>query len=248
MPLIVLDNIPLKIEPAVLLKRLHLETGDPQAEEALVLLEQALRLGRPKACFRLLKVGQTGEDFVVLGGEKLTSRVLRINLEQTSGKVAAFVATCGKELECWAESIEDFLQRFCAEEICECALRCSSEAMNKEIAKRMGITEKNLSTMNPGSLEDWPLTQQRPLFSVVGDVTAAIGVELTESFLMRPRKSISGIRFVSHEEFVNCKLCSRENCQGRRAAFDPHLYETTFAGVKQESEGPQACAEYGEGG
>ena len=80
----------------------------------------------------------------------------------------------------------------------------------------------------------------------MGVAAGNFGVELTESFLMRPRKSISGIRFVSNEEFVNCKLCNRENCQGRRADFDPHLFESTYAGAKQGEASEQACAECGE--
>ena len=37
-----------------------------------------------------------------------------------------------------------------------------------------------LSSMSPGSLEDWPISQQRPLFSLFGDVEAKIGVKLTK--------------------------------------------------------------------
>ena len=45
--------------------------------------------------------------------------------------------------------------------------------------------------MNPGSLADWPMREQRPLFGLLGDTDAAIGVELMESYLMRPTKSVS---------------------------------------------------------
>jgi len=46
--------------------------------------------------------------------------------------------------------------------------------------------------MNPGSLEDWPLTEQRVLFALLGDPQAAIGVRLTDSLLMcRPRRSLA---------------------------------------------------------
>ena len=33
-----------------------------------------------------------------------------------------------------------------------------------------------VSMMNPGSLADWPLAQQRPLFSILGDTESTIGV------------------------------------------------------------------------
>lgn len=39
---------------------------------------------------------------------------------------------------------------------------------------------------------DWPLTQQQPLFTLLGDPEASIGVQLTDSLLMIPNKSLSG--------------------------------------------------------
>ena len=71
--------------------------------------------------------------------------------------------------------------------------------------------------MNPGPLKDWPLGEQRQLFFLFGDVKQAIGVELTESFLMYPVKSVSGIIFPTEVNYENCQLCPRENCPGRRA-------------------------------
>jgi hypothetical protein len=244
MSLTVLDNIPMKIKRSDLLKKLHLQENDPQAGEAYSLLEQALSLGRPRACFRLVEVERTGEDFAVLAGEKLSSRIVRVNLEQREvPAVAVFVATCGRELERWAEQVEDFLQRFFADEICELALRYAGDVMGNQIAGALGADSQKISNMNPGSLDDWPLAQQGPLFRIVGDVKKNIGVELTGSFLMRPRKSISGIKFVSTREFISCELCPRETCQGRRAMFDKHLYRTTYPGARQGNEQPGRCAE-----
>ncbi len=51
----------------------------------------------------------------------------------------------------------------------------------------------------PGSLADWPIREQRPLFKILGDPQAAIGVTLTDSFLMIPNKTVSGVRFPTEE-------------------------------------------------
>ena len=80
-----------------------------------------------------------------------------------------------------------------------------------------------LSSMSPGSLSDWPIEEQKPLFSILGDVETAIGVTLTENFLMVPTKSISGIYFPTDLPFYNCQLCSRKNCDSRKARFDKTL-------------------------
>ncbi|MEA2062850.1 MAG: vitamin B12 dependent methionine synthase [Gemmatimonadota bacterium] len=212
--------------------RLKLGQGDTQAGEIERCLEQALGLGHPRACFRLLEVDGMGDDYVVIGGEKFYSRVLRINLEKRHDpRVAVFVVTCGVELERWAEAQEDFFLRFCAEEISELAMGQAFQAMEKKIRETLGDRDKQdkkFSIMEPGSLEDWPLTEQRPLFKVAGDVFGVIGVELTPSMLMRPRKSTSGIRYSSPEGFTSCRLCSRPGCPGRSEPYDRHLYESTY--------------------
>ena len=83
--------------------------------------------------------------------------------------------------------------------------------------------------MAPGSLADWPITQQQQLFSLFGDVEAKIGVRLTDSFLMLPMKSVSGVYFPTETSFESCRLCPRKVCPGRRAPYDPKLWEERYA-------------------
>jgi hypothetical protein len=85
-----------------------------------------------------------------------------------------------------------------------------------------------LSTMNPGSLADWPLAQQRVLFALLGNTEAAIGVSLTPSLLMTPTKSVSGIAFPTEGSFASCQLCPRKACPNRRAPYDPGLKERKY--------------------
>jgi hypothetical protein len=82
---------------------------------------------------------------------------------------------------------------------------------------------KKLGLMDPGSLEDWPIAEQAPLFALLGDTEGRLGVRLTDSLLMVPRKSISGILFPSEESFTSCRLCPRNPCQGRRVDYEPEL-------------------------
>ncbi len=57
---------------------------------------------------------------------------------------------------------------------------------------------------------------------------AAIGVELTPSFLMVPNKSVSGLRFPTEENWASCMLCPRPDCPNRRAPHDPELFERKY--------------------
>jgi len=44
-----------------------------------------------------------------------------------------------------------------------------------------------------------------------------------------PVKSVSGIMFPTEMSFESCGLCPREVCPGRRAAYDPGLWEKRYA-------------------
>ena len=98
--------------------------------------------------------------------------------------------------------------------------------MRKQIRGRYLL--KKTALMTPGSLEDWPIQEQKPLFSILGDVEKAVGVRVTESLMMIPAHSVSGIFFPTEVSFESCQLCPRENCPGRRAPYDERLYDDKY--------------------
>ena len=82
--------------------------------------------------------------------------------------------------------------------------------------------------MSPGRLVNWPLSEQAALFTLLGDPHEAIGVHLTDSYLMVPTKSVSGVRFPTEQSFESCQLCPRERCHGRKAPYDSGLYDREY--------------------
>jgi hypothetical protein len=222
---ITLDGIPFQIDVGDLMKKLRVKEESRRADDLRRLVETAQAIGKPKALYKVAFVESRDTNTVVVDGITFTSRVLRVNLE-SAHRVFPFVATCGMELEDWACSIDDLLQRYWAETISEMALRSVRQALDEHLAQR--YQPGPVSTMNPGSLGDWPLREQRPLFALLGDPYQSIGVRLMDSFLMVPIKSVSGILFPTKESFASCQLCPREACPGRRAPYDPDLYEKKY--------------------
>lgn len=223
--IIVLDVIPFAMDLEQLESRLHIEPGSDNVAEFAALAEEAQRIARPKALYRIAFLNSRDEESVTIEGIRFTSRVLSVNL-QKAHRVFAYMATCGTELDDWSHGKSDPLQQFWAEAIKESALRAAIKAMNEDLENR--YKPGKTSTMNPGSLLDWPLKQQRPLFALLGDPQTAIGVRLTQSFLMVPNKSVSGIRFPTEESFESCLLCPAVDCPGRRAPYDPDLYDRKY--------------------
>ena len=194
-----------------------------QELEQLVNIAQVI--GKPKGMYKVGYVESKSNDSVVVDGIVFKSRVLRVNLEQVY-KVFPFIVTCGTELEEWARSKDDLLHRFWAESINEMALHSVLQFLENYLLDQYPF--EHISMMNPGSLEDWSLQEQRGLFALLGNPDTAIGVRLTDSLLMVPTKSVSGVWFPSEASFENCQLCPRENCPGRRAIYNENLYTTRY--------------------
>ena len=217
----ILDEIDFDIDPDEVLHRAHLTEADADITQGVrELIEQAQQVARPKAVYEVCYVENKRPDSVELAGITFTSRVLRVNLDQVE-RVFAYVATCGTELTEISAPGGDMLPDYCLDVIKEMALRAALVHLRDCLKARYALGQT--SSMNPGSLEDWPITQQKELFGIFGDVEQLVGVRLTESFLMIPTKSVSGIIFPTEIKFQSCQLCSRERCPNRGARHDPEL-------------------------
>ncbi len=217
---IILDEIPFDIDVPGFLELLRLPADHKMASEVRELCAEALLIARPRAMYREAGIDTRSDDMVTIESIPFRSKLLSTNLRDAH-TVYPFVLTCGMELEMWSNHFDDILRKFWADSIKGMALGAALKAFDEHLGRSAGA--ENLSAMNPGSLEDWPIEEQRVLFKLLGNVQEAIGVSLTESCMMVPIKSISGLRFISEEGFVNCQLCDREKCPGRRAPYDEHL-------------------------
>jgi len=135
------------------------------------------------------------------------------------GLVIPYAATCGTELDAWSRSYTDMYDQYIADSLKALYLNAVLEKLTEEVRSRYFNNAENISSINPGSLEQWPIKGQIQLFNILGGVTADTGVELTESLLMIPNKSVSGIFFRSEDAYHNCQLCLRENCPNRRVPY-----------------------------
>ncbi|MBW1819014.1 MAG: vitamin B12 dependent methionine synthase [Deltaproteobacteria bacterium] len=211
--------VELSIEKAA--AKLHAQrTGD--LEQVQRVLDESVPLFAPKAVYTVSYVDEKQEDAVVIDGKHFQSKVLRKNLDEVN-RVFPFVITLGPALEGKADTCDDLLEKYYFDVIGNLALLEVRKQVQKEIADRYALG--GISAMTPGSLTDWPIEEQKPLFSLLKGVTEAIGVRLNESLLMLPRKSVSGIYFPTETNFYSCQLCPRERCEGRKAAYNRELAE-----------------------
>lgn len=216
----ILSKIPVEFSLSNVKKELHWNEKRSSERDILSLLDEAKSLIQARALYEVAYIGGKGKDTVKVNGITFRSRVLRINLEPAE-KIFPYIISIGKSLEDKASASTDLLTQYYLETIGDMALVSAESYLEEHLKRQHGL--KKLGSMSPGSLEDWPVTEQKPLFSLFDKPEMLIGVRLNSHMMMIPRKSISGIFFPTEEDFFSCQLCTRERCPSRKAHYDDTL-------------------------
>lgn len=213
-----LNPIPVQVDLHSLQKSAHVPAGEEKRLSALIGAAHSVMAA--KAIYRVSYIDSRGEDSVVIDGVLFRSRVLRKHFDQIE-RVFPYVVTLGPGVEALEKASTDAVEKYYLDLIGNAGVIKAREHLKNTLSKRYGL--EGLSYLGPGQLKDWPLGEQRPLFSLLGEVESAVGVHLSESLLMIPRKSLSGIYFPTDIPFMACQLCARESCPSRRARYDEKL-------------------------
>ena len=215
----ILDEIPLDIPYGEVRRQLHMKK-DERWDAVKELAQSAQAYMKPQALYRVCYIDEKNSPSITIQGIRFTSKILVKNLMELE-RVFPYVVTIGKEFGEYLDAEGDMLKNFYLDVIANVVLGTARRYLEKYLQKRYGLT--GMSFMSPGSLADWPVDQQRPLFALFGNGETPIGVSLNDSCLMLPAKSVSGIYFPTEVHFSNCQLCDREKCPGRKAAYDPKV-------------------------
>ncbi|MBU2536142.1 MAG: vitamin B12 dependent-methionine synthase activation domain-containing protein [Chloroflexota bacterium] len=222
----VLNSIPIELSLEAVIKRMRLRNrSDNILGQIREMLDIARPIAKPKAVFDVSYIENKNGDSMEIGGVEFTSRVLRINLDKVE-RVFPYVVTCGRELDEIDIPSTDFIKGYYLDQIKETAVVLARQYVEGDLKKRYALGQLSRMAPGAGAGDDWPITQQKGLFSIFGGrekVEELIGVRLTDSFLMVPIKSVSGIFFPTEVSFESCQICPREQCIGRRAAYDPEV-------------------------
>jgi len=216
----VIDSLAVKLDAEEFLNTKEVERLRGRLENVVVaaLIERCSRLIEPKAVYRPVEVMSVENDEVRLEtGDRLESIVLADMLE-CGQTIVPGVVTIGPRLEKEAsvEGRNSVLQGWILE-------RMGDYALGEAVAHVRSLVERSLgrdvSSFSPGSGTGrlFSIEQQEILFKIL-DPQTNIGVHLTESYLMVPRKSSSGVFAATHHQYVACQYCPRR-CEFRGKPF-----------------------------
>ncbi len=220
-----LTQIAPALDTAALLARVHVAPDSEDAATFTALVEQARVVARPKALYVEAFVADRGEDTIRIEGITFTSRMLRRKLD-TVERVFPYVATCGHEMDGVALPAGDVLVRYWWDVIKAEVLSVARAHLLAHLTDRFRLGQTARMSPGSGDADVWPIEQQRQLFALLGGVTPFIGVILTESCLMIPNKTVSGLLFPTEHDFRTCQVCHRDPCPNRTAPFDAVVWRS----------------------
>ncbi|MBM4144544.1 MAG: vitamin B12 dependent methionine synthase [Lentisphaerae bacterium] len=220
-----LEAVPFSLDRASLMDRLRVEPASDDARQLEALCALAEASARPKAMYVEAYVEPLEGDSVRIGGLVFTSRTLRRNLASV-GRVFPFVATCGRETDEVFRADGDFTRDFWWDTIKADLLSAATRRLHEDMRNRLSLGHTTSMSPGSGDVNVWPIEQQGLLFRLLGDTECLLGVRLTESFLMIPNKTVSGIVYQAEKDFRTCRLCHREKCPNRAAPFDQALWDS----------------------
>jgi len=220
-----LTQIAPALDTAALLARVHVAPDSEDAAALTALIDQARDVARPKALYAEAFVEGRGDDAIRIDGITFTSRMLRHKLAGVE-RVFPYVATCGHELDGVGLPAGDVLVQFWWDAIKAEFLVAARAHLLAHLTDRFRLGQTARMSPGSGDVDVWPIEQQRLLFALLGGVTPFIGVILTESCLMLPNKTVSGLLFPTEEDFQTCQVCHRDPCPNRRAPFDAVIWQS----------------------
>jgi hypothetical protein len=132
-----------------------------------------------------------------------------------SRQIAAFVCTAGVGIEQWSkrmmsgnEPLKGFIADIMGGVVVELAIDKIQQSLSDDMKKNgLHITNR----YSPGYC-GWPTIEQHRLFAML---PTTLGIRLTESALMQPVKSVSGIIGIGAEVRFNpytCRICDATQC------------------------------------
>jgi len=178
----------------------------------------------PRLYYRIIKIDHINNGTVHLrGGLNLSSPILAKVMKNCEYAIC-FIATIGSDVEgeITRLSEENHLSyAYVLDTMGSTVIESMVDKFHKSMEKRYGAKGGKVTLRFSPGYCDWHVTEQEKLFRALD--SNHLDVKLTDSCLMQPRKSISGIFGVLPSSinppaspYNPCSKCKKKNCPSRR--------------------------------
>ena len=220
----IIDKSLIQVDPGALLKLLGEQEGMIDVHTTGLVekyITECLRISSPEGAFVMTEALQSSsDDKITVPGLVFDSGKIIPKMLRHSAYYVFFVVTAGPEPENLARTLMaegNYLEGYVVDLIASALVDSVADQIQEQvrkIAKEGGMSITN--RYSPGYCS-WNVDEQQKLFSLLPD--GCCGVSLSESSLMNPVKSISGIIGMGAEvafRDYTCEICSMLHCQFRK--------------------------------
>ncbi|HUX56375.1 MAG TPA: vitamin B12 dependent-methionine synthase activation domain-containing protein [Bacteroidales bacterium] len=137
-----------------------------------------------------------------------------------SDSIAVFLCTAGEEIGIKSRKAmqeKDLLRGYIYDVVGSEAAEAAADIMQRELERTMSLSGGKITNRYSPGYCGWDVSEQHKLFQLIPD--SFCGIRLTESALMNPVKSVSGIIGLGSDVKRNpytCNLCDMKDCIYRR--------------------------------
>lgn len=211
----------LEISPQIIYSEMGYGNSNPNEEVSSLtihLLSLAMEKVTPSFYFHIFD-GTVSHSSVDIDGTELNVGSTIATLLRRSVQFTCFAATAGMEYQVihneFAADKDNPLTLFIWDSIGTCITEATGDYMERFIEKEIhGMHHTN--RFSPGYC-GWQVSEQKKLFGLMPKDIC--GIRLTESAMMYPVKSISGITGIGKDVNTHqygCQFCNLENCYKKR--------------------------------
>jgi hypothetical protein len=184
-------------------------------------LAEAAKRCRPRAGYRIVEAGRMAKrhEAIAVGGIVFaTQRIVAGALGQTE-HVAVFAASIGPAFEEWARAAmaDDPALGFIADAVGSAVAEALADRLHDRIEQAVAPRGWKVTNRYSPGYCGWSVAEQHQLFALLP--AGFCGIALSESALMQPVKSVSGLIGVGaeakHADYL-CDVCKSPDCTYRR--------------------------------
>ncbi|MCK5065787.1 MAG: hypothetical protein KAR16_00045 [Bacteroidales bacterium] len=219
-----IDRSKIRVNPDDIIRLLGVREDAVDAHSAALVnqyIEECSKIMTPSAGYVLAEsVDPESPEEIAIEGVRFHSGRIIHNMLKLSESYAFFVVTAGPETEALARVLLGngaFLEGYIADLVASAIVESMADLVHEEIRKLAGTRDMKVTNRYSPGYCSWDVAEQQKLFRLFPD--DCCGISLSESSLMSPVKSASGIigmgSNVKFNEYA-CEICSMKNCLFRR--------------------------------
>ncbi|MDD4991230.1 MAG: vitamin B12 dependent-methionine synthase activation domain-containing protein [Paludibacter sp.] len=135
-------------------------------------------------------------------------------------QVALFLCTAGEDFTRMTNALNeqgDIMEAYIQDAIGSLTVENAMDKIQKSLKDELYTQQLKISNRYSPGYCNWPLFDQTSLFELIGENPT--GIQLSDSCLMTPRKSVSGIigigQHLRHHKY-GCEICTNASCIYRK--------------------------------